>query len=108
MAQLWATYLYLFMNAQHPNKPIEPQIELWHRLLRRLSIIRAWNTWIAWIATGGCVGVFFSYSQGWWIVLLMVAVLAWQLASSADSQIKMLESFRARHGLRSEPKTPVA
>ena len=94
------------MNAQPANKQIEPAIKLWNSSLRRLAIIRAWLTWVARIATGCCIWVFFSYSQGWWIVLLMVAVLAWIVASGADSNIKMLENLRAKYGLRVEHETP--
>ena len=96
------------MNDQLANKMTEPAIELWNRSLRRLARIRVWCTWVARIATGCCIWVFFSYSQGWWIVLLQVAVLSWILASNADSNIKMLESVRAKYGLRGELETPAA
>ncbi len=86
-----------------------PVTEQWHRAMRQLATIRTCCRWVACIATGCCVGVLFSSSQpGWFMVLVMVAFLAWTQASSADSQIKILESLRAKYGLRSEHQPPAA
>ncbi len=81
--------------------------------MRRLGRIRTWSTWIARIAAVSCyVVVFFIFFQSFlWvnalIVLLGVVSGFRSQASSVDSQIKMLESFRAKYGLRSEHETPV-
>jgi hypothetical protein len=96
------------MNSQPTNKQMEPVIERWHHAMRRLARIRSWSTWIARIAmASSCVVVFLILFQSFlWlnalIVLLgVVSHTRWQ-ATSVDSQIKMLEGLRAKHGLRDE------